>query len=121
MKTLNKLFVSLSIEGQKYEVGGLVLSNSNGEWQLAPAYGLTFSFSSNGFHSTMVAGESQNPGKKHLLKLANHFGVKDGEVIIDEVISAIAEWSNTAKKYDINSETIKDIQLPLNSIEKSKR
>lgn len=92
------------------------LMNSNGEWQFAPAYDLTYSYSSYGFHSTMVAGESQNPGKKHLLKLANHFGLKDGEVIIDEVRSAIAEWSNIAKKIDINSETIKNIQLSLNNI-----
>ncbi|MEZ5104655.1 MAG: type II toxin-antitoxin system HipA family toxin [Draconibacterium sp.] len=95
------------------------LMNSNGEWQLAPAYDLTFSYSSYGFHSTMVAGESQNPGKKHLLKLANHFGLKDGEVIIDEVRSAVAKWSSIAKDYDINSETINNIQLSLNNIEKS--
>lgn len=94
------------------------LMNSKGEWQLAPAYDLTFSYSSFGFHSTMVAGESQNPGKKHLLKLANHFGIKDGEIIIDEVRSAVAEWSSIAKKQDINSETIKNIQLSINNIEK---
>jgi serine/threonine-protein kinase HipA len=74
------------------------LMNSNGEWKFAPAYDLTFSYSSYGFHSTMVAGESQRPGKKHLLKLANHFGLKDGEIIIDEVRSAIAEWSSIAKE-----------------------
>ncbi|HBL76302.1 MAG: phosphatidylinositol kinase [Bacteroidetes bacterium GWF2_42_66] len=95
------------------------LMNSNGEWQFAPAYDLTFSSSFYGFHSTMVAGESQSPGKKHLLKLANHFGLKDGEIIIDEVRSAIAEWSSIAKKYNISSETIKNIQLSLNNIEKS--
>lgn len=95
------------------------LMNSNGEWQLAPAYDLTFSYSSFGFHSTMIAGESQNPGKKHLLKLANHFGLKDGETIIDEVRSAVAEWSSIAKKFNINSETINNIQLSLNNIEKS--
>ncbi len=94
------------------------LMNLNGEWQFAPAYDLTYSYSSYGFHSTMVAGESQNPGKKHLLKLANHFGLKDGEVIIDEVRSAIGEWSSIAKKYDISSETIKNIQLSLNKIER---
>ena len=94
------------------------LMNSKGEWQLAPAYDLTFSYSSFGFHNTMVAGESQNPGKKHLLKLANHFGLKDGEIIIDEVRSAVAEWSSIAKKYNINSETIKNIQLSINNIEK---
>jgi serine/threonine-protein kinase HipA len=51
--------------------------------------------------------------------LANHFGLKDGEVIIDEVRSAIGEWSSIAKKYDISSETIKNIQLSLNNIERS--
>lgn len=95
------------------------LMNAKGEWQLAPAYDLTFSYSSFGFHSTMVAGESQNPGVNHLLKLANHFGLKDGEAIIDEVRSAIAEWGNIAKEYDISSETINNIQLSLNNIEKT--
>lgn len=94
------------------------LMNANGEWKLAPAYDLTFSYSSYGFHSTMVAGESQKPGLEHLLKLANHFGLKDGKEIIDEARSAIAEWKNIAKEYDINSETVKNIQSSLNGIEK---
>lgn len=94
------------------------LMNLNGEWKLAPAYDLTFSYSSYGFHSTMVAGESQNPGKKHLIKLANHFGLKDGEIIIDEVRSAVAEWSSIAKEYNISSATAKKIQSALDNIEK---
>jgi serine/threonine-protein kinase HipA len=59
----------------------------------------------------MVAGESQNPGRKHLLKLANHFGLKEVEIIIDEVKTAIAEWSSIAKEYNISSEYIKKIQF----------
>lgn len=95
------------------------LMNAKGEWQFAPAYDLTFSYSSYGFHSTMVAGESQKPGVEHLLKLANHFGLKDGKEIIDEVRIAIAEWKNIAREHDIHSETIKNIQLALNNIRKS--
>ena len=95
------------------------LMNAKGEWQFAPAYDLTFSYSNYGFHSTMVAGESQKPDVEHLLKLANHFGLKDGKEIIDEVRSAIAEWKNIAKEYDIRSETAKNIQLALNNIGKS--
>lgn len=95
------------------------LMNANGEWQFAPAYDLTFSYSNYGFHSTMVAGESQNPGVEHLLKLANHFGIKDGKEIIDEVRSAVSDWSIIAKEYDIGSETIKNIQSALNSSGKS--
>lgn len=94
------------------------LMNAKGEWKFAPAYDLTFSYSSYGFHSTMVAGESQKPGEEHLLKLANHFGLKDGKEIIDEVRSAIADWKNIAKKSDISSETTKNIQLALNNIGK---
>jgi len=90
-----------------------------GEWKFAPAYDLTFSYSNYGFHSTMVAGESQNPGVKHLLKLANHFGVKDGKEIIDEVRCAISNWSIIAKEYDMGSETIRNIQSYINNIGKS--
>jgi serine/threonine-protein kinase HipA len=95
------------------------LMNANGEWQFAPAFDLTFSYSNYGFHSTMVAGESQNPGVDHLLKLANHFGIKDGKEIIDEVRSAVSCWSNLAKEIDISSETIQNIQSALNHIGKS--
>ena len=94
------------------------LMNKNGEWKLAPAYDLTFSDSNYGFHSTMVAGESQNPGVEHLLKLADHFGVKDGKKIIDEVRSAVSDWSIIAKEYDISSETVKKIQSSFNNIGK---
>ena len=49
------------------------LMNAGGEWRLAPAYDLTFSNSSHGMHSTMIAGESRSPGQRHLLELANTF------------------------------------------------
>ncbi|MDF1576656.1 MAG: type II toxin-antitoxin system HipA family toxin [Bacteroidales bacterium] len=93
------------------------LMNARGAWQLAPAYDLTFSYSSYGFHSTMTAGESQCPGTVHLLKLARHFGLKDGKEIIDEVRSAIANWNTIAKDTGVSSETIHKIQLALNNIE----
>jgi serine/threonine-protein kinase HipA len=51
------------------------LMDGNGKWQLAPAYDLTFSYSGHGMHSTMVAGESANPTRIHLMKLANYFNV----------------------------------------------
>lgn len=69
------------------------LMNQTGHWQFAPAYDLTFSSSSHGFHSTMVAGESQHPGTKQLMELAKHFRVKNAEQIIEEVRSAVADWS----------------------------
>lgn len=86
------------------------LMNAKGEWQFAPAYDLTFSYSSFGYHSTMVAGESKNPGKENLMQLAHHFGLKNGETIIEEVQDAIAEWETIAKELEISNENIRKIK-----------
>jgi serine/threonine-protein kinase HipA len=94
------------------------LMNAKGEWNFAPAYDLTFSYSPYGYRSTMVAGEGLHPREKHLLELAKHFGLTEGKAIIEEVKNAIADWSSMAKAYNISSETIKNIQLVLNKIDK---
>jgi serine/threonine-protein kinase HipA len=75
------------------------LMDQNGAWRLAPAYDLTFSSSSHGLHSTVIAGESKTPGRKHLLELAKHFSMKNPNEIIDRVQDIISNWS----KYAINS------------------
>jgi len=96
------------------------LMNAKGAWQFAPAYDLTFSNSSYGFHSTMVAGESQNPGREHLLKLAGHFELKNGKVIIEEVQDSIASWKKIAQECDIRKENIKRIESSIEAIRRSK-
>ncbi len=68
------------------------LMDAKGAWNLAPAYDLTFSYSGHGMHSTMVAGESANPSKKHLMELANYFKVKNAETIIDDVRGVVNNW-----------------------------
>jgi serine/threonine-protein kinase HipA len=81
------------------------LMDKGGKWQFAPVYDLTFSSSSHGFHSTMVAGESQNPGDKQLLELASHFRVKNAGRIIEEVKSAVSEWEYFAKQSGVSEES----------------
>jgi serine/threonine-protein kinase HipA len=92
------------------------LMNAKGAWRFAPAYDLTFSNSGYGVHNTMIAGESMRPGKKHLLALANHFGVKEGNEIIEEVRTAISNWSSIAKNIDLSKASIQSIQSELNRI-----
>lgn len=92
------------------------LMNPKGEWKLAPAYDLTFSNSSHGLHSTMVAGESKSPGQQHLLELANTFEVKNAETIIDEVQIAIADWEFYATASGVSDESKKLIGKVLNSL-----
>ncbi len=89
------------------------LMNAKGEWQFAPAYDLTFSSSSYGFHSTMVAGESQNPGRKELLKLATHFGLKNATQIIEEVQEAVSQWGKIAEECGVTKANRQGIQKVL--------
>ncbi len=73
------------------------LMDQTGNWKLSPAYDLTFSNSTHGFHSTMIFGESQNPGKTHLLKLAKYFKIKKGAQIIQQVEDTISNWKIYSK------------------------
>ena len=79
------------------------LMDKHGSWQISPAYDLTFSYSAHGHHSTMVAGESKNPGKKQLLELARVFDVKDPEKILDEVRDSISNWNTIANDCGVSS------------------
>ncbi len=92
------------------------LMNATGEWKLAPAYDLTFSNSSHGMHSTMVAGEGAAPGKQHLLELASTFEVKHPEIILEEVKAAIADWEIYAKDSGIRNDSKKLIAKTLAAI-----
>ena len=83
---------------------------------LQGAYDLTFSYSSYGFHSTMVAGESQNPGRKELMKLARHFGVSNAKTIIEQVQDAIGTWEETAKACGVTKENRESIQKAINKL-----
>jgi serine/threonine-protein kinase HipA len=86
------------------------LMNAKGEWQFAPAYDLTFSNSAYGFHSTMIAGESQNPGRKELIKLADHFSLKNADILIEEVQDAIKLWPTIARECGVSNNNIQNIQ-----------
>lgn len=90
------------------------LMNRKGEWRFAPAYDLTFSYSSHGHHSTMVAGESLSPGRKHLLELAEHFGVVRPGEIIEQVRDTIAGWRVYAEDEGVSSSSRDRIDKVLN-------
>lgn len=81
------------------------LMDSGGKWNFAPAYDLTFSNSSRGWHSTSYAGEYQHPTQAHLLELAAVFGLKKPMNIINEVKEAIANWNVYAKNAHTTSYT----------------
>lgn len=50
----------------------------------------------------MIAGESENSGETHLLKLADHFGLNKPEAILGQVKEAISQWRGLAQDCGIS-------------------
>ena len=92
------------------------LMDASGRWKFAPAYDLTFSYSGYGFHSTLVAGESKNPGRKDLMKLADHFGLKSAPAIIEQVQHAASQWNSLSRENGVSDESRTRIQKTINQL-----
>ena len=89
------------------------LMNTKGEWQLAPAYDLTYSISAHGFHSTLIAGEGRSPNSKHLLELADIFSVKNPKAILEGVITVTSNWRKYAQEAGVSKISTKMIEQSL--------
>ncbi len=85
------------------------LMHEDGQWQLSPAYDLTFSSGPRGEQSTLVMGEGRNPNTKHLLKLADEAKIKKNRAleIIDATKSSLSKWPELAKQYGVSDTNIK--------------
>ena len=79
------------------------LMDAKGIWKVAPAYDLTFSATGQGMHSTMVAKESLNPTKKHLMELVDYFKIKNGSDIIDQVQTVVFNWKTYAEQAEVST------------------
>jgi len=86
------------------------LMDDSGTWTLAPAYDLTYSSTAIDEHSTLVAGEGANPGRKNILKLAEEFSISKPTEIIEEVQESISQWPAIAKEYGVSSNSVNRIQ-----------
>ena len=92
------------------------LMNTEGVWSLAPAYDLTFSSSSQGYHSTACAGNYVDPGRKELLELANALSINKAKVTIDEIKGIINRWRIYAELSGVSEASIKTIETSLKTI-----
>ena len=92
------------------------LMNKKGEWRFAPAYDLTFSQSSHGFHSTTIAGEGKTPTKKNLMDLAKNFGLKHPDSIIDEVKNVLSCWKDFAISSNVGNDSLKLIDKTIENL-----
>lgn len=92
------------------------LMDAEGVWSLAPAYDLTFSSSSQGYHSTACAGNYIDPGRIELLELANDLSIKKAKVIIDEIKGVVDRWEIYAELSGVSEASIKRIETSLKTI-----
>lgn len=85
------------------------LMGADGQWKVAPAYDLTFSYGPGREHSTTIMGEGKNPGTAHLLKLAEKFGLKNAAAIIEQVKDVVSNWAQFSKQAGVTKESGKII------------
>ena len=90
-----------------------------GEWKLSSAYDLTFAAGPGGEHSTMVAGEGRHLSNDHLVKLGKHANLPELRIseILDQIRSALSQWSSLAPQWGLKPEMTRMISQKLGSFE----
>lgn len=74
------------------------LMDRRGDWQLAPAFDLTFSHGPGGEHYMAVMGEGRAITRNQIARLGQNHGLtaKRTTAIIDDVRAAVADWPRQA-------------------------
>ena len=75
------------------------LMDREGNWQLAPAYDLTFARGPGGEHSTSVLGKGRGITKADLISLGKQADLAEKEVqeVLSRVADAVSDWTRFAK------------------------
>ncbi|MCY2931293.1 MAG: type II toxin-antitoxin system HipA family toxin [Planctomycetota bacterium] len=94
-----------------------LLNDLTGDWTLSPAYDLLYTPGPGGEHTMTLAGEGKNPGRPHMLALAEQAGLsrRDAAAILDEVRASVARWPNHARLAGVSGATSKQIARSLPS------
>jgi serine/threonine-protein kinase HipA len=96
---------------------GYIMSDA-GVWNLSPAYDLTYSTGSRGYHSMDYNGEALNPTEKDLLKVAldGSIGNSTALSIIDEVKTSVSLFKRLAKENGVPTKDITPIANHLDTM-----
>lgn len=84
------------------------------DWELAPAYDITFAHNPNGEwthqHLLSINGKYKDIELEDLKAAADRFGVGELDEIVDSVRAALKDWPKLAKSEGISEEEIKKIK-----------
>ena len=92
-----------------------IMDNATGDWTLSPAYDLLYTPGPGGEHTMTLGGEGRNPGRPHLLRLAEQAEVpkQEATAIIEAVQAAVVRWQDFATQAGISKINIGDIAASL--------
>jgi serine/threonine-protein kinase HipA len=86
------------------------MMNRLGEWSLAPAYDLCYSYSPSGKwtsqHQLSLNGKRNDFELTDLLAVAKKIDIKNATKIIKEIVAVISKWEEYAKKTNVEKEHI---------------
>jgi len=92
------------------------LMDKSGQWQLAPAYDMVYSYNPSGAwtgqHQMSINGKRDNFVLDDMLALAKSCGIKTrtAKSIIDQVTNAIDQWPRFAEEAKITGDTVAKIE-----------
>jgi serine/threonine-protein kinase HipA len=82
------------------------LMNRNGEWELAPAYDLTFAYSPSGKwtgeHQLSANNKRDNFEISDLMAVGRNMGIRSAKDIITQVLDVVSGWNKYAKEAGVS-------------------
>ena len=95
------------------------LMNKKGEWSLAPAYDMTFSYRKGSpwvsTHQMLINGKADDITSEDLLAVAEKAGIKQSNAksCIEQVNTAISEWTRFAEEAEISDSQMEFVKKNL--------
>jgi len=90
------------------------IMDKSGNWSLAPAYDLCYSYSSSGIwtnkHQLSLNGKRDDFTRNDILQVGKNMDIKSPEIILEQTLDIVNDWNIYAKNYDINSKYIQQIE-----------
>jgi serine/threonine-protein kinase HipA len=88
------------------------LMNNSGEWQLSPAYDITFSDGPGREHALDIAGEGKNPGVEDIRRVGHAIGLSKSAIMecIDRVRASVSRWCYFADKNGVPGKIAKQFE-----------
>ena len=118
------IFNLLSANQDDHAKNFAFLMDDDGQWQLAPAYDLTFSPHPYNEHATAFGGHGKAPPLEAVKALARHAGCdrwRDAQTIIQDIADAVGAWPEVASDLGIRKETRRRVSQYLEQIRQQNR